>query len=220
MAIIQGISSLIAVVYGWNSGKTLALLGGSVTITGGQIIAPGANIELGGLTENGQVGFEQLEAINFPNAVARGDVTLTNGTDVNVQAAGGGNIAVNANNLELSGGELGESSLKAGIASESASTVLQTGNIVINATEDITISQASRIDNRVEEFEVGNAGGINITAGNLLLTDGSQVDASTGGQGDAGAITIKAFDTVSLDGENLAVGSVALLALGVAFVVV
>ena len=36
-----------------NNSETLALFGGNVTITGGQIVAPGANIELGGLTAAG-----------------------------------------------------------------------------------------------------------------------------------------------------------------------
>ncbi len=99
-----------------NNGETLALLGGNVTITGGQIIAPGANIELGGLTQPGQISFEQLEAISFPEGITRGDITLTNGAEINVQAAGGGSIGFNGRNLELSGGELGLSKIRAGIA--------------------------------------------------------------------------------------------------------
>ncbi|MDJ0570086.1 MAG: filamentous hemagglutinin N-terminal domain-containing protein [Pleurocapsa sp. MO_192.B19] len=195
-----------------NSGKTLALFGGNVTITGGQIIAPGANIELGGLTEVGQVSFEGLgetsfDSISFPEEIARGDVTLSNGAEVNVRGTGGGNISINAHNLKITGGESGASNLRAGIAPESDSISAQAGNIILNATGDITVSQASRIDNRVEELGAGNAGRIDITTTNLFLTDGSQVDASTGGQGDAGAITIDASETISLDGENLEIGS-------------
>ncbi|MDJ0591635.1 MAG: filamentous hemagglutinin N-terminal domain-containing protein [Pleurocapsa sp. MO_226.B13] len=184
-----------------NSGETFALFGGNITITGGQIIAPGANIELGGLTQAGQISFEQLEAISFPEAIARGDVTLTNGAEVDVRAAGGGSIGVNARNLELSGGELGESNLRAGIAAESSSIEVQAGDIALDATGNITLSQASRIDNIVEESVVGNAGGINITTNNLSLTEGSQINTSTLGQGNAGAVNINASDAISVDGE-------------------
>ncbi|MEO1005638.1 MAG: S-layer family protein, partial [Cyanobacteria bacterium J06638_38] len=185
-----------------DNGGTLALLGGHVTMTGGQIIAPGANIELGGLSEAGKITFKELELISFPEAIARGDVTLTNGAEVNVQASGGGSIGVNARNLELSGGESGASFLTVGIASASGSTEAQAGNIAINATGDIILSQGSSISNQVEESGIDNAGGINISTTNLFLAEGSKVNASTGGRGDAGAITIDVSDDIFVDGEG------------------
>ena len=204
-----------------NNRATLALLGGDVTITGGQITAPGGNIELGGVSQAGQVNFIQVEETNinstsFPEGVARGDITLTNGAEVNVQAAGGGNIKVNARNLELSGGELGESSLSAGIALESTfigtfspdaasmsseSLEAQAGDIVLDLTGDIIVDRRSSIFNSVEESAVGNAGGINITANNLLL-NGGQIFTSTFGQGDAGKITLEANGTIEAIGES------------------
>ncbi|MDJ0632596.1 MAG: filamentous hemagglutinin N-terminal domain-containing protein [Xenococcaceae cyanobacterium MO_188.B29] len=193
-----------------NNGETLALLGGNVTITGGQIIAPGAKIELGGLIEAGQVRFIQqqsednfsLDSTIFPDGIARSDLILTNGAEVNVQTAGGGSISVNARNLEISGGKLGASNLRAGIAPESGSTAAQAGDITLNATDNITVSQGSTIRNRVEQSGVGNAGGIDITTTNLFLTEKSFVSASTFGQGDGGNITIEALGTISVDGES------------------
>ena len=190
-----------------DNGETLALFGGNLTITGGQITAPGGNINLGGVSQAGQVNFIQQEETNinstsFPEGVARGDITLTNGAEVNVQAAGGGNIKVNARNLELSGGELGESNLSAGIASESSSTEAQAGDITLNATNNITVSQGSFITNNLEESGVGNAGGIKIATNNLYLTQGSQINSSIFGQGSGGEITISALDIISIDGET------------------
>ena len=199
-----------------DNGKTLALLGGDVTITGGQIIAPGANIELGGVSQAGQVNFIPLEATNigstsFPEGVARGDITLTNGAYINVQAVGGGNIKVNARNLEL-----GASNLSAGIASESTfigtkppdaasmsseSLEAQAGEIVLDLTGDIIVDRKSSIFNSVEESAVGNAGGINITANNLFL-NGGQIFTSTFGQGNTGKITIDANGTIEAVGES------------------
>ena len=49
---------------------------------------------------------------------------------------------------------------------------------------------------------VPNAGGIDITTNNLSLLGGGIVSASTGGVGNAGAITIKASGTISAEGEN------------------
>ena len=189
-----------------NNGETLALLGGNVTITGGQISAPGGNIELGGLTAAEQVNIQLEEtnfnSISFPEGVERGDITLTNGAEANVKGAGGGNIRVNARNLELSGGELGESNLSAGIATQSRSPQAQAGNITIASTNNITVNQGSFISNNLEEFGTGNAGGINIATDNLSLTQGSQINSSTFGQGNGGAITIEALDTISIDGVD------------------
>jgi filamentous hemagglutinin family protein len=92
-----------------NNGETLALLGGNVTITGGQIIAPEGRIELGGLTQEGQITFNSqqlgedfsIDSISFPEGIARADVTLTNSAEVNVQAAGGRVIGV-TNDLDAS----------------------------------------------------------------------------------------------------------------------
>ena len=202
-----------------NNGRTLALFGGNITLTEGQIIAPGANIELGGLTQPGQISFEQLgdeinfNSINFPEGIARGDITLVNGAEVDVRAAGGGSINVQARNLELSGGELGGSNIRAGITSESNSTTARVGNINLNATENVSLSQRSSILNVVEESGVGNAGEININTTNLSLVEESKIDTSTFGRGNGGAIAIDAAETISIDGE-VAVKNSSLLADG------
>ena len=152
--------------------ESLALLGGDVTITGGQIIAPGANIELGGLSEAGQVNFIRLEETNvsstsFPEGVARGDLTLSNDTNVDVQAAGDGNIKVNARNLELS-----RSNLQAGIGANFQLTATKAGDITLNAAEIISIDDGT-IANEVQEQGTGNGGDIELTRRSLFLNTGS-----------------------------------------------
>ena len=199
-----------------DNGETLAFFGGNVTIRG-QIIAPGANIELGGLTAAGQISFSQSEdtfnSFSFSEAIARGNVTLTDGAEVNVQASGGGSIEINARNLELSGA----SNLRTGIAPESTfigtkrpdaasmssnSTEAQAGDITINATGDITLSQGSQISNRVEESGIGNASNIKINTDNLFLKEGGLITTSIFGEGNAGTVTINAVDTISVEGKG------------------
>jgi filamentous hemagglutinin family protein len=184
------------------TGESITLVGGNINLEGGRIFAPGGRVELGGLSAAGEVGINADGSLSFPEGVARADVTLTNGAEVNVQAAGGGSIGVNARNLELSGGELGASNISAGIGENSGFSTAQAGDITINATDNITVSQGSRIGNRVERSGVGNAGGVNINTTNLLLTQGSQINTSTLGQGDAGVITINALGNISVDGED------------------
>jgi large exoprotein involved in heme utilization and adhesion len=56
----------------------------------------------------------------------------------------------------------------------------------------------------VEQGGVGNSGGIeiNANAGNVAITNGAQLSASTSGQGDAGKISITAGDRVLVDGVS------------------
>ena len=186
-----------------NNREALALLGGDVTITGGQISAPGGNIELGGVSQAGQVNWEiSTPKISFPATIVRSNVSLANGTNIYVQAINGGNIGINAGNLELSGGELGPSNLIAGIASESDSLEAQAGDIVINITNNIVADRGSSIFNTVGKSTVGNAGAIDITTTNLRLTRGGVVSASNSGQGNAGRINVRASGDILADGES------------------
>lgn len=49
---------------------------------------------------------------------------------------------------------------------------------------------------------LGNGGNVNITTGSLFLSHGALVSTATGGQGDAGRVTLLAHDTIAFDGEG------------------
>jgi filamentous hemagglutinin family protein len=185
------------------TGQNLLLVGGNVSLNGGQLLAPGGRVELGGLAQNGTVGLNQDGNnlnLNFPlGEIPRADVGLSNGSVVNVRAGGGGSIAINAHNFNLAG----ESRLRAGIASDMGSAQSQGGNIEINATQAITLDDGSTISNLVLEGGVGNGGNINLTAGSLSFTNGAALIASTRGQGNAGSVTIVAKDAVTLDSSDI-----------------
>ncbi|MEH2165230.1 MAG: S-layer family protein [Nostoc sp.] len=182
-------------------GKSLLLVGGNINMDGGQLNAYGGRVELGGLTAPGTVGInvdgEKL-GLDFPASSTRADISLTNDAGVYVQAAGGGNIAVNARNLKVSRGSF----LQAGIGQGLGSASSQAGDITINATESIKLNSGGIINNLVQPQAVGKGGNINITTGSLFLSDGSQIDTGTLGQGNAGSVNINARDTVSFNGVS------------------
>ena len=197
------------------SGQTLALVGGDINFDNGTLQAPGGRVELGGLAGAGTVGLNVdagLLKLSFPNDVARADVSLTNGSQVNVQAGGGGSIFVNAKNLSLAG----DSQLMAGIASGLGSVNSQAGDIDINVTKAITLNSGSFISNTVGNpiyYIAGNliylvpngagkGGDINITTGSLSGTNGASLNTTTYGQGDAGSVKINANGPVSFDNSS------------------
>jgi filamentous hemagglutinin family protein len=183
-------------------GQSLLLVGGNVSLEGGQILAPGGRVELGGLAGSGAIELNvdgNNLRLNFPDGIARADVSFTNGAQVNVRAGGGGNIAVNVQNLNLAG----RSTLRAGIASGLGSIDSKAGDIEIDATGAITLTDAeSFISNAVLSNAIGKGGNVHITTQSLSVSNGAQVFAGTSGQGDAGSVNINVRDTASFDGVS------------------
>jgi filamentous hemagglutinin family protein len=185
-------------------GKNIALIGGDVSLNGGLIIAPGGRVELGGLTAAGEIGLNDDGSLSFPDAVARGNVSLTNSAFVDVTGEGGGFINVKANNLEILEG----SSLIAGIREGFGFSGAQAGDITIDAKDTVRIvgdtnsSRASGITNRVgtNGQSIGNAGDVLIKTKIFEGNGGFAIGSATFGRGDAGKVTIEATDKIFFDG--------------------
>jgi filamentous hemagglutinin family protein len=178
-------------------GKSLLLVGGNVTMNGGELNAYGGRVELGGLAAPGNVNLlvngDNLR-LGFPENVTRADVSLTNEAFVYVEAAGGGDIAINARNIDILGG----SELSAGIGAGLGTPETVAGDITLNATGEIKIGGRSSIVNFVQERAKGNGGNIIIDSDSFLIPDDAQLATSTLGQGNAGNVTVRAKNAVSL----------------------
>ena len=181
------------------NGNNITLVGGDVSLNNGIIIAPDGTINLGGIEEEGIVEINDNGSLTFPIDVARADVTLTNGSIVDVMGTGRGNININASDFEMSAGELGSSFIIAGVTTDS--TNAQAGDITINAS-NIGVDNSS-IVNVFDSEASGNAGDVRITASSLSLTNGGQIATRTEGQGNTGSVEILAEDTISIDGQSL-----------------
>ncbi|MFN6481288.1 filamentous hemagglutinin N-terminal domain-containing protein, partial [Nostoc sp. DedQUE07] len=177
-------------------GKSLLLVGGNVSMDGGRLNAFGGRVELGGLAQAGTVTLgvdgDNL-SLKFPENVARTSVSLTNQAGVSVTGAGGGNIAVNAFNLEILGGSI----LSGGIGEGLGTPETIGGDITLNATSSIKVAAGSIVRNRVRLGSQGNGGNITIDSGSFSLGDRAILQTSTSGQGNAGNVTVRAQDAVS-----------------------
>ncbi|MDJ0593268.1 MAG: filamentous hemagglutinin N-terminal domain-containing protein, partial [Pleurocapsa sp. MO_226.B13] len=116
--------------------RTIALIGGNVILENSAgITAPGGNVELGGLSQAGNINLNENGSLTFPEGVTRADVTLTERSKVQVAADGGGSINIHARNLELRE----QSELYAGIAEGMGFPDAQAGDLNINATESVRL---------------------------------------------------------------------------------
>jgi filamentous hemagglutinin family protein len=211
-----------------NPGESINFIGGNINFEGGKISAPGSTVQLGGLSAAGKVEITESGSLNFPDGIQRADVNLTDAASVFVAAGGGGFINVNTRNLNLSG----SSQLFTGIGENTGSPNAQAGDININATGAINLSQSNLFnlvlgegnagDINIEadslvanadfisnstsinssNFGQGNAGNVNITVGTLTFQDGFRLLAFTQGQGNAANITINASGDISLINDS------------------
>ncbi|WP_414519137.1 filamentous hemagglutinin N-terminal domain-containing protein [Nostoc sp. PCC 9305] len=182
-------------------GKSLLLVGGNLSMDGGQLNAFGGRVELGGLAQAGTVALgvdgDNL-SLKFPENVARTSVSLTNQAAIYVEGAGGGDIVVNAKNLEILEGSI----LSGGIGAGLGTPETIGGDITLNATGEIKVATTrSRVVNVVGLGSLGNGGNITIDSGSFILRDVAQLSTSIFGQGNAGNVTVRARDAVLLAGN-------------------
>ena len=173
-------------------GKTLGLIGGDVSFDNGTVDAPDGRVELGGLKDEGTVGLSgdgSNLSFNFPQEIERSDVSLSNGSQVNVAGNRGGEIAINSRNVQI----IEKSSLEAGIKEELNSIDTKAGNIDINATEAIDLEGGGIISDSIGLGATAQGGDINIKTGNLLVKD-AKVSTLIFGGGKGGNLNIDAKD--------------------------
>lgn len=185
------------------AGRSLLLVGGDVRFEAGRIVSPGSQVELGGVAGQGTIaltGTGNDLRLSIPDGVARSDVSLINGSSVEVPSAGGGSIAIHARNLTLAN----DSRILAGIRASSGSIGTQAGDIMVDATDTVNLTNNSRIVNQVGSNAIGNAGNISITTGTLsILSESANLTAATFGRGNVGNVLINARDAVFLDGSDI-----------------
>jgi filamentous hemagglutinin family protein len=178
-----------------NPNQYIGLIGGNVSMNGGQIIAPNGRVELGGLSAAGTVelgGEGNNFKAQFPTNVMKSDVSVINQSKVNVSGAGGGDITINAGYLSLLGVELLASTSGKGDA----------GNIDINVAGAVDIA-GGNIFSKTELLGEGKGGKIGILSGSLALTNGAKIETSTSNKGDAGIINVTAKDAISLSNSKI-----------------
>ncbi|BAU12100.1 unknown protein [Leptolyngbya sp. NIES-3755] len=179
------------------TGKSIVLAGGEIRLEGGRLRSTSGQLELASVAAPGTISITPDLRLTLPSDLTRGDISLSEAALANVNGTPGGRIAIHAANLNLTGGSLVMSQISGVGAPDSRS-----GNIEINASDTINITDASGMINRVLANSVGNAGNLDIQTGSLFVTNGSFLVTSTRGRGNAGQMNIQATKTVAFDGVD------------------
>ncbi|MDY6803475.1 MAG: filamentous hemagglutinin N-terminal domain-containing protein [Cyanobacteriota bacterium] len=199
-------------------GRTIALVGGDVTFSGGAAVAPNGRVEVGSVF-NGQVsltpeilgwrlGYEATSVGGEINLLGRS--TLLSPTVTDLLPSGG--IGVRGGFVVVEG--------RSQIA-----TVNQTSqpgaDIKIDATEslnvigpgtDDSLPLTSQITTITAPPATGSGGNIAITAPQLGVFDGARIISVSFGEGKAGDVTVNARDSIIVSGFAALTGNNPLLA--------
>ncbi|WP_055076330.1 filamentous hemagglutinin N-terminal domain-containing protein, partial [Pseudanabaena sp. 'Roaring Creek'] len=172
------------------SGQTLALVGGNLSLDGGVISALGGRIELGSVT-GGSVKIDATSqglTFAYPNATSFGNIQMSQRALVASRGTSPGSIQMQGKQVNLSGGSI---AVVQNIGNQKA------GDITINATESLQVIgmssdflSSSGVVN--ETTAAGGVGNIFITTPQLMIDKGAIVMDRTFSNAQGGNINVKA----------------------------
>lgn len=184
-------------------GKTLALVGGDITLDGGNLTAEAGRIELGSvaspslvsLTANAQ-GF----ALGYENVQNFRDIQLSQVAYVDASGEGSGDIQVQGRRVTLSDGSL----IQAFTKGEPGGTVTVNASDAVKLTGYYTTPSGGIVNTSLQTGTNGNgaAGDLRITTRKLIVQDKAQVLTDTLRAGKGGNLEVIALESVELTGAD------------------
>lgn len=177
------------------NGKTLALIGGDLSLEGGNLTAKEGRIELASVAANSLVslnvinqgwslGYQNVQ--NFQNIQIIGRNQIPSYVDTSGEGAG--YIQIQGGRLLLTGGAI----VLANTLGSKAG-----GDLTVNASESVELI-GFPASLRAISLGSGDAGNLTVTTGKLIVRDGAQVIVSNSGSGKTGKLTVNAADSVEL----------------------
>jgi filamentous hemagglutinin family protein len=184
-------------------GKTLALVGGNVSVEGGVLRSEGGRVEIGSFDSNqivkilpqeqgfslGYEGTPSFRDIDFSEK-SFVNVTFSEKSFVNVTGDGGGSIAIKGRNINF----------------DSRSILLSDTDRDKNGGEISIVGDSISFSNRssalANTFSSGNGAQIKLEANNIKFENNSGLNIQTSDKGKAGDIIVNAKDSLEIKGGS------------------
>jgi filamentous hemagglutinin family protein len=203
-----------------DSGQTLALVGGNLSLNGANLTAPQGRIELGSVASSGLVHLTPITpgfTFDYSDIPQFGMINLTNATAVNTSGLGGGTIRVRGGQVTLTQGS--------NLVAETFGNV-NGGGIDIQANQ-IKLQQGSFAS--TSTFGAGTGGNLTLRADQVNVTGTTPLEPSrqilfatfnplnlsnglfsfSGGQGNAGHLTIETDQLIVQNGAMILTAALA-----------
>lgn len=184
--------------------QTLALLGGEVSIDGGNLTSAGGNIELAAITagylplKDGTTGYlpfepaSNISMVDLPADTLLGDLLLTGGASIDASGNPPSNIRLLADSIEFNeGASLFMTTL--GNADGGNLQAFAPSSIMLQGFGNTGVDPvySSSWSTLVPAGVTGNGADVSINTGRLQILNGGFLLTETNGAGDAGNVTIQ-----------------------------
>ena len=178
-------------------GRTLALVGGDLTLQGANLTADNGRIELGSVAGNGFVAIAQMAnnlILNYDQVPNLGNIRLEQSALADTSGNnGGGSIQVQGNRVSLSDGSVLRSS---SLLDKDGSVIFVRATELLSARGESNIIFPSGIFTDTSSDSSGKGSNITISAKRIEVMEGAQISAGTHGSGNAGEIIVNANEIV------------------------
>ncbi|BAZ23180.1 hypothetical protein NIES4073_40680 [Kalymmatonema gypsitolerans NIES-4073] len=161
-------------------GKTLALVGGNVSISGGVLNSPAGRIEIGSVGSNGVVSLVPIEQgwkLGYEAGTSFADIGLTGKSFIGATGNGGGAIAVAGRNINITSESIVRSDTQGNRNGQQ-----------ISILGDVIVLDRSTIG--ANSFSSGNGGQVKLEANNITLNNNGGAGTQATASGNAGDITV------------------------------
>jgi filamentous hemagglutinin family protein len=169
-------------------GRTLALVGGDITLEGANLTADNGRIELGSVAGNGFVAIAQMAnnlILNYDQVPNLGNIRLEQSALADIQVQG--------NRVSLSDGSVLRSS---SLSDNDGSLIFVLATELLSARGESNILFPSGIFTDTSSVSSGKGSNIAISAKTIEVMEGAQISAGTHGSGKAGDIIVYASEIV------------------------
>ncbi|MGI0488151.1 filamentous hemagglutinin N-terminal domain-containing protein [Pantanalinema rosaneae CENA516] len=178
----------------------LTLVGGDILVDQSIVLTLGQGIELAGVAAAGRIAFTQtgnrLQLSDLGNS-ARANISLTNQSQMG-SLTSGGRVSLYGQNLTLADG----SAIITNTDSEPGAGSSPAGNIMVNATGTVRLSNGSQLNSTA--LDRGDGGQITVLGQRVELANGSVIGSVSMGVGNAGDVTVQATESITFSGRNMA----------------
>jgi filamentous hemagglutinin family protein len=156
-------------------GKTLALVGGDITMEGGILTAPGGRVELGSISGSGQVKLEENNwALGYKSISNQdfGNITLKSGSIIVSRDEDGGDIFLRGKNVTIADGSR-VGTLVTGSKPGGTLNITASDSFVLTGLYSGLVNTS---------FGTGDSGNIVINAKQVFLSDGAYIQTASTSQ--------------------------------------
>ena len=186
------------------SGKTLSIVGGDVSMDSAILYAPGGKVQVASVESAGEVGVD-VSTLDVDNYGQLGDIDVSHEGDFLSRFVPGVGIA---GNIDVTAEDGGTVVIRGGQFVADSAIVFADGNTGDAGKVDIQVSGTLRAANgsiiTADQFGSGQAGEMTVAADKIILESGGRLQVDNYGPGAGGTLTVTAADSIEVEGRSSA----------------